>query len=144
MWVLSPTRVWANVVVSPNAVPGPYHSTLISGFQVIDQPFGFQVIPAAAAASRPSLALPPVNVNPAQASIVAGATVSLSGSNLSASGTATGVTVTLNDQPANVLSASPTQVIFQVPAGTAAGPAQLKLNNGAADAFPIVIEIEAQ
>jgi hypothetical protein len=35
-------------------------------------------------------------------------------------------------------------VIFQVPAGTAPGPVQLKLNNGAADAFPVVFEIDPQ
>jgi hypothetical protein len=41
-----------------------------------------------------------------------------------------------------VQSAAPNQVVFQVPAGFPTGPAQLNLNNGSADAFPIVIQVD--
>jgi len=130
VWVLGPNRLWANVVVAPNAVPGAYHATVVTGFQVNDQPFGFQVTPAN-----------PGRPNITQTAPLPGGGISLTGTNLSASGSAAGVTVTLNDQPVVILSASANQVILQVPAGTPPGPMQLKLNNGAADAF-LVIEIE--
>jgi IPT/TIG domain-containing protein len=117
--------------VAPNAAPGGYHATVMTGFQIGDQPFGFQVAPPA-----------PGRPNITQITTLPGATVSLTGANLSASGSAAGVTVTLNDQPVTVVSGSPNQVLFQVPASTPLGPAQLKLNNGAADAFPIVIEVD--
>jgi hypothetical protein len=35
-------------------------------------------------------------------------------------------------------------VIIQVPTGYGSGPFQLKLNNGAVEGYPIVLEIEAQ
>ena len=133
IWVLSPNHLWANVVVAPNAAPGAYHATVISGFQISDQTFGFQVVPAAP--GRPAIA---------QTSNLPGGLVVVSGTNLSASGGAGGVIVTLNDQPAQVVAGSPGQVTIQVPPGTPAGPAQLKLNNGGADALPIVIDVDAQ
>ena len=68
----------------------------------------------------------------------------MTGTNLSLSGSAAGLALTLNEQPVSIISASATQVIIQIPPGNPAGPAQLKLNNGAADAFPIVIDVEAQ
>ena len=51
--------------------------------------------------------------------------------------------MTVADQPMSIVSASPSQITFLVPQGMPTGPAVLKLNNGGADAFPIVIEIEA-
>src|SRR5262249_30027371 len=42
-WVVSPNRIWANVAVAPNAAVGPILSSVASGFQVISQPFGFQI-----------------------------------------------------------------------------------------------------
>ena len=49
LWVLSPTHLIANVVVAPNAAVGASEISVISGFQVVTQPFGFQVQPANAA-----------------------------------------------------------------------------------------------
>jgi uncharacterized protein (TIGR03437 family) len=145
VWVLSPNHLWANVVVAPNAAPGAYTATVLTGFQLAPQSFAFQVSPLAAAplASRPSIVLPPVNAAPPQTSIYAGAAVNLNGTNLSVSGTAAGVTLTLADQPVNVMAASPNQITFAVPSGMATGPAVLKLNNGAADAFPIVLQVDS-
>lgn len=131
VWVVGPNRLWANVTVAPNAIPGSYHATVVNGFQVADQAFGFLVTPPA-----------PGRPNITQTAVLPGNTISLTGTNLSASGTAAGVVVTLNDQPVTVLSGSPNQVNIQLPPGTPVGPLQLKLNNGATDAFPIVVDLE--
>jgi uncharacterized protein (TIGR03437 family) len=145
VWVLSPTHLWANVVVAPNAAPGAYTATVLTGFQLAPQQFSFQVqaLVAGAAINRPNITLPPVNASSGQASIYAGASVSLFGTNLSLSPTGAGITLTLADQPVTILGGSPSQINFLVPAGMPTGPAVLKLNNGATDAFPVVIQIDS-
>jgi hypothetical protein len=142
VWVLSNNHVWANIAVAPNATPGAYSATVITGFQVTEIPFAFQVAAGGAAAgvARPNISLP-VLTAANQSTIFAGSTVILTGTNLS---TGAGVTITLNQQPVTIGSAAPNQVIFQVPAGTPAGPAIMTFNNGAVDAYPLVIEIDNQ
>ena len=138
VWVLSPNHLWANVTVAPNAASGAYPASVLTGFQISQQPFSLQLT-----AANPRLAvisLPLVNSN-GQSTINAGSTVSLSGSNLLAAPGAT-ITLTLNDQPVSVISSSATQITFQVPASAPTGPALLKLNNGASDAFPVVVQID--
>ena len=63
VWVLSPNHLWANVVVAPNAAPGAYTATVLTGFQLAPQQFAFQVLRASAGATtnRPNILLPPVN-----------------------------------------------------------------------------------
>jgi uncharacterized protein (TIGR03437 family) len=145
VWVLSPNHLWADVAVAPNAAAGAYTATVLTGFQLAPQQFAFQVLSgvAGAATNRPNIVLAPANATPGQASIYAGASVSLSGTNLSLSPTGAGITLTLADQPVNILFASPSQINFVVPAGMPTGPAVVKLNNGAADAFPIVVQIDS-
>ena len=38
VWVLSPNHLWADVVVAPNATPGAYTATVLTGFQLAPQP----------------------------------------------------------------------------------------------------------
>ena len=143
VWVLSPTHLWANVSVAPNAAPGSYAATVITGFQNAEVPFAFQVSSLAAAPAsggRPNIVLPFTTAS-GQTTISPGATVYVSGTNLSLTPNGAGITITLGDQPITVVSASPNQISFVVPAGTPIGPAVLKLNNGAADAYPIVVDI---
>jgi uncharacterized protein (TIGR03437 family) len=140
VWVLSPTRLLANVVVSANAAPGTASLVnVISGFQSFVQPFGFQM--QAANPRQPNIVLPLVNAIPNQSGFYPGATVTMYGSNLALSPTST--TITLNDQPVQVLFASAGQVNFTVPSGLPLGPAILRLNNGADNAFPVVVQIDA-
>lgn len=139
VWVLSRTRLIANVTVAPNAPTGATLANVITGFQVFVQPFGFQV--QVANPRTPSVTLPLVNAYPGQSAIFPGAAVSLSGVNLAVS--ATGTTVTLNDQPASVLFASAGEVQFTIPAGLTPGPAILRLNNGVENAYPVVVQIDA-
>jgi uncharacterized protein (TIGR03437 family) len=111
---------------------------LISGFQSFVQPFGFQT--QAANPRQPSIALPLANAVPNQSGFYPGATVTMYGTNLATSPSSTAIT--LNDQPAPVMYASAGQVNFTIPAGTALGPAILRLNNGADNAYPVVIQID--
>lgn len=137
VWVLSPSHLLVDVFVSPNAPTAATLASVISGFQIASQPFGFQILPA-----NPNLPVVKpqlINALAAGGAVFPGATVSLFGSNLGGAGTV----ITVNDKPAQVLSASANQVNFVIPAGISAGPAILKLNNGAADAYPVAVPIDA-
>jgi uncharacterized protein (TIGR03437 family) len=145
LWVLSPTRAVANVTVQPNAVLGASEISVISGFQIISQPFGFVTQPANP--RLPNISLPMVNSNPTQTNFFPGATVSLFGSSLAV--TPTSATMTLTDAnnvtlPVAIQGASAGQINFVIPANAATGLATLRLNNGADAAFPVAIQIDAQ
>ena len=133
VWALSPTHLVANVVVAPNAVIGSPEVSVVSGFQVANQPFGIQIQP-------PNPSLPAigaaVNNNTAQATIYPGAAVSIYGANLPASIGAAQITLTPllpagQTLTIQALFASPSQVNFQVPATFPVGPATMTLGNGA-------------
>jgi len=137
LWVLSPTHLQANVVVAPNAALGASEISVISGFQVVTQPFAFQT--QAANASLPSMGLPIVNAVPTQQTVYPGAIAAIYGSNLALSPAA--AQVTLNNVPVQIQFASAAQINFVVPAGFPTGPATLNLNNGSASAFPVLVQI---
>ncbi len=141
VWVLSPTRVQANVSVGANALTGNSEVSLISGFEVLAQSHGFQVMPP-----NPSLPVMAAvsNAYSAQHTIYPGAFASIYGVNLMAS-VPGNVQVTLGNrpmtpQPGGVLSS---QVNFRIPDDFPAGPAILQLNNGDAAANPIIVQIDA-
>jgi hypothetical protein len=66
VWVIGPTHLVANVIVAPGAALGSSEISVISGFQVISQPLGFQIVAANPAA--PAI-LAVVNGVPGQATI---------------------------------------------------------------------------
>ena len=138
VWVLSPTHLTANVVVAPNAAPGPTEISVISGLQVITRPSGFLTLPASN--GLPVINLPVGNADPTQAAIYPGSRATFTGSNLALPSSNT--TVTLNDVPVQLLAVSASQVTFQVPANFPTGPAILRLNNGAADAYAVEVQID--
>jgi uncharacterized protein (TIGR03437 family) len=137
LWVLSPTHLQANVVVAPNAALGASEVSVVSGFQVVTQPFAFQTQPVNP--SLPSIGLPIVNAVPTQQTVYPGAIAAIYGSNLALSPGA--AQVTLNNVPAQILYASAAQINFVIPAGFPTGPATLSLNNGSANAFPVLLQI---
>jgi uncharacterized protein (TIGR03437 family) len=139
VWVVSPTRLVANVTVSPHATPGAYSVSLMSGFQVLSVPFGFQTLPANP--RLPLVALPLLNAITGQTLLYPGAAASLYGVNLVAP--ERGGTVTLNDQPVQVFFASANQINFLVPGGISLGPAILKVHNGLEAATPVLVHIDA-
>jgi len=136
IWVLSPTHALANVQISPSAPTGPIGATVMSGFQVANQTTALQI-----AAPNPTLpVVDPALVNAvwAPSGVFAGSTANLRGTNL-ASGSPT--TITIGGQSANVVSATSNLVTFVVPSGLKPGIQVLKLNNGSANASPIVVTL---
>jgi len=132
VWVLSPIHLLANVVVAPNAAIGSTEVSVISGFQVANQPFGFQI-------QTPNPALPVivavVNGVAGQATIYPGAVVTIYGSNLPATTGAAQLTLspaatTGQSTTLPVLFSSSNQMNFQVPANFPTGPAILTVSNG--------------
>jgi uncharacterized protein (TIGR03437 family) len=140
LWVLSPTHLVANVVAVPGAALGPSEISIISGFQVVAQPGAFQAQPSRV--GLPFIGLPVVNADPNQQTIYPGSIASVYGLNLALS--ATSAKFTLNDVPVQLQTGgvSATQINFFVPLGFPTGPATLKLNNGAQDAFPVMVQID--
>jgi uncharacterized protein (TIGR03437 family) len=142
LWIQSPTHLVANLEAVPGAALGPSEISIISGFQVMEQPGGFQTLPARL--GLPFIALPIVNADSTQQTIYPGSIASIYGSNLAVS--PSGVTVTLNDVPVLLQTGgvSATQINFFVPLGFPTGAATLKLNNGSQQAFPVIVEIDSQ
>ena len=140
VWVLSPTRLRANVSVAATAPPFTNtQASILTGFQMFTQAFGFQILPANP--RQPNINLPLANAAPGQSGTYAGAAVVLNGTNLALAPGST--TVTLDDQPAQVLASSANQVTFVVPAAIQPGPAVLRLSNGAESALPVVVQIDS-
>lgn len=138
LWVLSSTRLLANVLVAPSAASVTTAVSVITGLQVFTQPFAFQVQPADP--RLPIVRSPLVNAANGQASVYPGALAVLSGANFS---TAPGsLSVTLNDTPVTIQSVTPTQVVFQIPTGVAVGPAVLRVQSAGERSFPIVVAID--
>jgi uncharacterized protein (TIGR03437 family) len=138
VWVLAPNHLVANVVVAPGAAPLATQVNVLAGFQLATLAGGFLTQPANL--RLPSIALPVANANPSLPSLYPGATVVLTGANLAAGPV---VTVTVNDQPAQVLSAAPGQVSFILPPATPLGMVVVKLNNGTDAAYPVAIQVDA-
>ncbi|MGA2590088.1 MAG: matrixin family metalloprotease [Bryobacteraceae bacterium] len=139
VWVLGPSRAIANVTVSPSALQQSTMASVISGFQVYQQPLGFQVLPANP--NLPIIGLPVPNAYyPVQNSLYPGAIASIYGLNLTAE---TGQpTLTVAGLSAQILYASASQINFVIPAGVPTGPAVLALNNGVMSAYPVVLQID--
>jgi Carboxypeptidase regulatory-like domain/Matrixin/IPT/TIG domain len=132
VWVLSPIHLLANVVVAPNAAIGSTEVSVVSGFQVANQQFGFQI-------QTPNPALPVigavVNGQAGQATIYPGAVATIYGTNLPGSVSSAPLTLTAAANPGQsipltVLYASSSQVNFQIPQNFPTGPAILNLGNG--------------
>ena len=139
LWVLSPTRIIANVSVALGATVGASEISVVSGLQVIPNAGIFQT--QTARAGFPFIALPLVNADLTQQTVYPGSIVTIYGLNL-ASSTAP-VQLTLNDIPVQLQFSSPSQVNFFIPAGFPTGPATLRLNNGSIAAFPVIVQVNA-
>ena len=137
VFVLSPTHLQVNVLVSANAALSNPDVSVIAGFQSAIAPSAFHISAPVAGLPVP---LPPItNAIAGLTGAYPGAVVSLYGSNLTA-GNATPV-VTIEAQPITILYSSPTQINMQLPATLTPGPALLTLNNGALSAYPITVTI---
>ncbi len=138
VFVLSPSHLQVDVSVANNAALTISDVSIVTGFQIAIQPAAFQITALSAGIPEPVPSL--TNALPGLTGSYAGAVVSLYGSNLSVSTTAP--TVLIGGLNATLLYASPGQINLVVPTGLTPGPAILKLNNGAANAYPIVVNID--
>ena len=141
VWVLSPTRLRAQVGVRPLAVSLPTLVSVVSGFQIATQPAGFLVT----ALNPRLLVVNPQLVNPAtgQASVYPGGPAVVQVANLVPASGIAGPLLFLNDQPVPVSSLAPGQVGFTIPAGFPTGPALLRLQYGPEPVYPVIVNIES-
>lgn len=137
IFVLSPTHLQVNVLVSSKAALSTSDVSVIAGFQSAVAPGGFHISAPVAGLPVP---YPPIsNAIPGLTGAYPGAIVSLYGLNLAAAN-ATPV-VTVAGQPVTMLFSSPSQLNLQLPGTLTPGPALLMLNNGALNAYPITVTI---
>jgi uncharacterized protein (TIGR03437 family) len=136
VWVQGPDSLVANVRVNSAAAASASSVTLISGSRLASITAGFQSQPADAA--KPVIQTI-ANANPAQATIYAGAGISITGANLGQS--VSSVRVKLNDAEIAVAAVSSSQVTATIPTGISSGPATLLLNNGSLDSYPVTVQI---
>jgi hypothetical protein len=137
VWVLSPAQMVVNVTVPPGAALGASEISVISGFQVMSQPFGFQIQPANPA--LPSIAWPAINAVTGGA-LYPGTFASI----FPANGTQfpAGMQLTLNGAPVAIQYSSPGQINFAIPAGFPLGPAMLSAVSGG-NVVSIVVEVDS-
>jgi len=136
IWVLTPTQLIVNVTVPAGAALGASEISVISGFQVMSQPFGFQIQPANPA--LPSIAWPAINAVTGGA-LYPGTYASI----FPANGTQfpAGMQLTLNGAPLAIQYSSPTQINFVIPPGFPIGPAMLSAISGG-NIVSIVVEVD--
>lgn len=137
IFVLDPHHLQVDVSVAANAALSNPDVSVFSGFETATAIAGFRIAPAVS--GTPAVVPEMTNVTPGLNGSYAGATVSLSGTNLLAPNAA--VTVTFNGEAAVLLFSSPTRIVLQIPADLAPGPTVLTLNNGAADSYPVTVDI---
>lgn len=137
VWIVSPTLLRADIVIAPLAPATSTQVSVVTGFQVINQPFAFQIQPADAGAVVLSSDL--VNAATGQPGVYPGITAAVSVTNLDPAASAI---LTLNDVAVQIVSISQNQITFQVPAGFKPGLAVLRLQTGAGQANPVVVQID--
>ncbi|MBI4877150.1 MAG: matrixin family metalloprotease [Acidobacteria bacterium] len=140
LWVVSPTRILANVYVSPQALALPGTVTVTSGLQMVAQPFAFQVQPANP--RQLTLSSQVMNAATGQAGVQSGQIALVAAPSLTQAQIAAGLTLTFNGAPVQIVNAAPGQVAFVVPAGASSGPVVLRLQAGAEASLPIAITVD--
>jgi len=138
IFVLSPGHVVVDVVVASNAALSTPDVSVMAGFQLATAPAGFQI--TASQPNLPVVAPDLPNALPGLTGSYAGAIASLYGSFLTAPG-ATPV-ITIGGQPATIFYSSAGQINLAIPSNLPAGPAVLALNNGATNAYPVMVNID--
>ena len=113
--VVSPTRLLANVSVNPNAQSGYPQLSLVSGLQLIAQPFAVQILPPA---RTMWLSGNIVNLATGTAGLSAGSTAVVRIGGAPTSPTVGNLVLHLNDKQIPVLGIAEGQVTFQIPSGT--------------------------
>jgi len=137
VWVLSPTRLLANVHLAPATPLLAATMTVVTGFETVAQPAVLQV----EAAAPEAMAVNPraLNIVTGLPSVYAGGQAAVAVSNLPENAP---VAVTVNDLPASVLEASQDRVVFTLPAELPVGPAVLRITADGQPLLPVVVPID--
>jgi len=135
---VTPSHYQVNISVAPGAGLGLSDVSLISGFQSAIAPLAFQISPGIP--NLPSVVPVMTNTSPGLVGAYVTALVSVQGTNLSVNGSVPSVSI--GGQVASVLSATPTQIVLQVPGNLAPGNYQLWLNNGVASAPSVLVTVD--
>ena len=140
IFVVSPTRLLANLSISPAAQSTALTVTAISGLQTFTLPFGFALQPfnPRAAWISPSI----INAASGSTVVSAGSAAIVTLANTSVAPTNSTV-VYVNDRPTPVTAVAGNQLRFQIPAGLSTGPATLRVENSADRSFNIAFTISA-
>ena len=131
MWVVSPTRILANVSVASTAPIGLSLLSVTNGLRVISQPFAFQV----SFANSRQMAIQSVT-----GSLQPGGLAQATVANLPAGTTSASATV--GGTAAQVVSVFGNQVTFQIPSTAAPGPAVLRIQVNGDTSLPLAVGIE--
>jgi uncharacterized protein (TIGR03437 family) len=140
VFVLGDNHVVADVAVAAGAAVTPADVSVLSGVQTALMKSGFRI--GAGVAGLPVAVPLLTNVSAGLNGIYAGASISLYGANLVASG-GTPV-VTFNGEAARILYASASQINLVIPGDLNAGIVTLVANNGAQNSYPVVVSIDSQ
>ena len=140
VFVLGPNHLQADVSVAAGAVLASPDVSVFSGFQMATATAGFHIAAALNGLPAPIPIL--TNALPGLNGAYAGATVSLYGTNLTASG-ATPI-VKFGGQTATILYSSPSQINLQIPTGLTPGTTTMSLYNGAQNSYPLIVNIDTQ
>ncbi len=125
VWVLGPTHLAVDALVSPQVASGSLTVSIVSGMQVMEQTGALQ-IQSLGAVPQIDTVLNGVTNGPTP--IYQGNVGVIYGQNLGQS--INTVQLTVNGTASPIVYASPTQINFLSPPGVGPGPATLVLNNG--------------
>lgn len=132
--VAGPTLVRASIAVLPGAAPGPLVLTVFSGLRRIDAP----TLAVQAPDGRPSLDSNLTVASDGGTYVHAGTIAAMP---LSGVGATPDLALTLNDQPARIVSVSDSRIEFEVP-DIPAGPAVVRLLRAQTDLpEPVIVNI---
>jgi hypothetical protein len=137
-WVLSPTRIIANINVNASAASAFYTLTVVTGLRTLNQQFALQVLPVNP--RRFSLSSTIVNLNQQSSGLYAGSSVSIQAPNLTPAQIAAGLVLTVGGIQITNFVAQPGQLFFTMPS-VQPGPAIIRLQAGA-DSASIVAAVD--
>ncbi len=140
IFVVSPTRLLVNISVSPNAQTGVTNLTIISGLQVLTQPFAFQITPSSRSSLWLSLQITNAVTGVQGVSAGSQAVVSVGNSPVALGGGNT--TLYLNDRSIPITTVNGNQITFQVPQGTQTGGAIVRVEVGGERSLPILMIVD--
>lgn len=141
LWVLSPTRILANVIVNWAAQPTTASIAVQSGLQVARRQLDFQILPADSA--RVSLDSQPYSADgSAWATPYIGRAMTLRLRTPISSITTANSSLRINGESAPLLRAGPESFTFVLPAGLRPGPVAIQFASPGAEFYPIAVDAQ--